>query len=219
MQKPLLLNLILLALVFNCSANNKPKDFITDTLLPPCIKLWKKNNPARVSEYNYKGQRWFVFEGKQQDTLETNNSDRQTIIKFYNDSCNLVCTWIKGGIAGMNRVKPDSIEKEKIFIIYTEPYPVSDTLLQIAMSKKSIAIDRYEYKGQVLYKLIDSAQSPNELNKKGIKFISESYYNEKGNIVLEFRRATASMFYRAQRWIPANTEPAKLKRIKNIWKK
>ena len=119
----------------------------------------------------------------------------------------------------MNRVKPDSIEKEKIFMIYSEPYSVSDTLLKIALSKKSIAIDRYEYKGQVLFKLIDSAQSPNELNKKGIKLISEYYYNEKGNIVLEFRRATASMFYRAQRWIPANTEPAKLKRIKNIWKK
>jgi hypothetical protein len=57
-----------------------------------------------------------VFEGKQQDTLETNISDRQTIIKFYNDSCNLVCTWIKGGIAGMNKVKPDSIEKEKYLI-------------------------------------------------------------------------------------------------------
>ena len=219
MQKSLLLNLILLFLVFNCSAKNNSRTLITDTLLPPCIKLWKKNNPARVSEYNYKGQRWFVFESKQQDTLEKNISDRQTIIKFYNDSCNIVCTWTKGGIAGMNRVKPDSIEKEKIFMIYSEPYSVPETLLQIALSKKSIAIDRYEYKGQVLYKLIDSAQSPNELNKKDIKFISEYYYNEKGKIVLEFRRATASMFYRAQRWIPANTEPAKLIRIKNIWKK
>ncbi|HUM98344.1 MAG TPA: hypothetical protein PK275_10840 [Chitinophagaceae bacterium] len=219
MQKSLLLNLILLFLVFNCSATNESKTSITDSLLPPCINLWKKNNLARVSEYNYKGQRWFVFEGKKQDTLETNISDRQTIIKFYNDSCNLVCTWIKGGIAGMNRVKPDSIEKEKIFTIYSEPYPVSDTLMQIAFSKKSIAIDRYEYKGQILYKLIESALSPNELNKKGIKFISECYYNEKGKIVLEFRRATASMFYRAQRWIPADTEPTRLKRLKNIWKK
>lgn len=205
-QQILLLTILLLS--GNCYA-------ATDSL-PACINTMKISTESSVTEYEYKGQRWFVFT-KIIPPVEPNVSDKMTITKFYNDSCRLACTWTKGGIAGLNRVMPDTIEKEKIKNI-AEPL-LPQTIEKLATAKSALSIEQYTYQGKLLYRLIQLPLTANQLAAKGIKVIDEPYYNEQGTIIILFKRATSGSFLRAQRWEPASVKPADVTKTKHGWKR
>lgn len=186
---------------------------VTDSL-PACIDSIKNKTSATVAVYDYKGQHWFVVAPKAK-TPPTNYSDQMTYIKFYNSNCQLVCTWTKGGIAGLNRVTPDSIEKEKIKLL-TQPMP-PDTIQKIARLKNAFDIQEYSYNGKKLYCLTSKIPSVTELAKKGISTKSEPYYDETGKLIATFKRATSGTFMRSQHWEPSSFQTTPPIKTKNSW--
>lgn len=206
----------LLFLVGNCYA-------AIDSL-PGCINTLKIATESSVTEYEYKGQRWFVFT-KIIPPPEDKVSDKMTTTKFYNADCKIVCWWTKGGIAGLNRVRPDSVEKSKIKKLdQPTKYPktrsdtaLGDTIRQLANQLNARYVQQYDYNGQPVYFLAIITFPAYELAKKGIPVIEEKYYNGSGKWVASFRRATAGMYMRAQRWEPASFVPSNLLKTKKKW--
>ena len=202
------LRYITVILAFFCYTNSYA---VTDSL-PPCIDSIKKKTAATVEEYDYKGQRWFVIAPKAKIPVP-NNSDQMFYIKFYDNTCRLVCTWTKGGIAGFNKVAPDTIEKEKILRITTldslqKNTPglssLPDTIIKIGLSKNSTNIQQYYFNGQMLYS-INKPLTPGmrqELLAKGINTVDESYYDKTGKIIILHKRALEGSFMRSDQWIP-----------------
>lgn len=183
--------------------------------LPSCIVRMKKNDSLiTIVEYNYKAQRWFVIE-KKITKPEKNYPDKMTTTKFYNDNCQLVCTWVKGGIAGLNKVVPDTIEKDKIKVLNILTLP--DTIQKLGIQKNIKEIQEFSYNGKTLYRILNNTLPAYELAKKGIATIDEPYYDEKGKIVAIFKRATTGTFLRAQQWQPTSFKPTLLVKTINKW--
>jgi hypothetical protein len=195
-----------------------------DSTLPPCIKSKVDSNRLNVSEYDYKGQRWFIT-AKANAKVE-NYPDKMTILQFYNDQCKPVCIWRKGGIAGLNKVTPDSIDKSKIILLRTIKYdtlPKQDSsYLPEPVAKQAcivygISIQEYLYKGQKLY-LINvplSATKRKELLNKGIVTVDESYYDEKGKVVILYKRPLEGSFMRAAHWVPTSVKQVDIIKVQN----
>ncbi len=181
-------NLLLTSAVFSQSdyvnPGNKTKQ------LPACIAaIQAKDSLVTITEYRYKGQRWFAI-GKKASHPEQNNSDKMSTINFYNDSCKIVCSWKKGGIAGLNKVFPDSVQKEKIILADTttedsnkitnsQKVSLPDSIEKLARLKKSSWIEETIYDGKLVYRF------PNLSDKKTpskITFVNP-FYDENGIIV------------------------------------
>lgn len=178
-----------------------------------------------VSEYDYKGETWFVIV---QDTLATivQNPDERTHTKFLNKNCQLVCTWTKGGLVPVNKTQPDSIDKNKIRKLaspggnntnYAGDSSLPSVILSLASQLNSPTIQQYEYRRQRVYFFATVHLPAYELAKKGITTIEENYYDSDGKIIATFRRATASTFMRAQRWEPASFAYKELVPTKINW--
>jgi hypothetical protein len=204
---------------------NYAESFATiDSTLPPCIKNQMDSNQLNVTEYDYKGQRWFVT--VKANAKVENYPDKMTILQFYNDQCKPVCIWRKGGIAGLNKAIPDSIDKSKIILLRTIKY---DTLpkkissyLPEPVAKQAgilygISIQEYLYKGQKLY-LINvplSATKRKELLSKGIVTVDEPYYDERGKVVILYKRPLEGSFMRAAHWVPASVKQVDIIKVQN----
>lgn len=187
----------------------------TTDSLPSCIATMKENDSLiSFVEYNYKAQRWFVIGNKTTKPLE-NYPDKMTTTKFYNDKCQLVCTWMKGGIAGLNKVVPDTIEKEMIKMLNIRSLP--DTIQKLGIQKNIKEIQEFMYNGKTLYRILNNTLPAYELAKKGIPTIDEPYYDESGTVIAIFKRATTGTFLRAQQWQPASFKPALLVKTMNKW--
>ena len=178
--------------------------------LPACIlKMKQKDSLLIVEEYDYKGQRWFLIGKKTTQPVE-NYPDKMTTTKFYNHNCQLVCTWTRGGIAGLNKVSPDSIDKTKIIKIAEK---VPEKIMQLAIKNNALSITEYEYLGQTLYFLNtrnnDSTPKP--------MIVRELYYDKNGREIITFQRATSGAFLRAQRWEPYDVDTKKLIKKGIVW--
>lgn len=140
------------------------------TKIPNCIKDSIDKYEALVALYSYKGQPWFGV------TNRTNNniSDRQIITKFYDTDCRLMATNVKGGIAGINKMTPDTVAISKVL-----PF-ITDTIKRISeqLSVKRIAV--CNYKGAIVYLLTMQSVAGN----RSILKITDNYYSEMGNLIL-----------------------------------
>ena len=198
----------------------------TDSL-PPCINTMKISTESFVTEYEYKGQRWFVFT-KINQPHENKISDKIYNTKFYDANCKLVCTWTKGGITGFNKVTPDTIEKAKIKKVEivledsikkysTNSNALPDTILKLALAKNVQEIKEYLYRDKILYTFrypLYYQPVPNEDNVT----IDIPYYDKTGKLILIYKRAIRSTFLRAERWEPASVKRSDVTEVKNgVW--
>jgi hypothetical protein len=197
-----------------------------DSTMPPCIKSKVDSNRLNVSEYDYKGQRWFVT-AKANAKVE-NYPDKLTTLQFYNENCKLVCIWQKGGVAGLNKVTPDTIDKKKIILIRSIKFDTlkkKDTsinylpgpVIKIADLRHGITIQEYMYMGQRLY-LINvplTIDQRKELINKGIVTVDDPYYDEKGKTIILYKRALEGSFMRAARWMPASVKQVDIIKVQN----
>ena len=199
---------------------------VTDSL-PPCINTIKISTESLVAEYEYKGQRWFVF-SKINPPLENKISDKIYNTKFYDANCKLVCTWTKGGIAGFNNVTPDTIEKakiKKIEIVLKDTIKkpsanltaLPDTIVKLALAKNVQEVKEYLYRDKILYTFrypLYYQPVPNEDNVT----IDIPYYDKTGKVILIYKRAIRGTFLRAERWKPASVKRSDVTEVKNgVW--
>lgn len=198
----------------------------TDSL-PPCINTIKISTESFVTEYEYKGQRWFVLT-KIKPPHENRISDKIYNTKFYDANCKLVCTWTKGGIAGYNKVSPDTIEKAKIKIKDITPKDSSkkisvtsnalpDTIVKLALAKNVQEVVEYLYQDKILYRFHYPSYY-DQLPKKGCVTYDDPYYDKNGKVILVYKRAIKGMFTRAEHWEPASVKRSDVTKVKNgVW--
>ncbi|MEJ7826597.1 MAG: hypothetical protein WKF91_00315 [Segetibacter sp.] len=198
--------LISATLLYGCSYASPAVDSV-----PACIlKMKQKDSLLIVDKYDYKGQQWFCL--RRMLTLkESQISDQMYHLEFYNKDCKLVCTQVKGGIAGLNKVKPDSIDKTKIVKVTDEKVP--EKIMLLAIKNNAASITEYEYQGQTLYFLFK------EKDRKAQKMmiVIEPYYDKTGTEIMRFKRANDPSFFRAQGWDPHTIQPEKLVQKSTIW--
>ena len=218
-MKSIIIYLALSFLYIDCYA-------ATDSL-PACINTMKISTTSFVTEYEYKGQQWFVFT-KIHPPRENEISDKMTHTKFYDAGCKLVCTWTKGGITGMNRVTPDTVEKLKIKKIEIVPKDsikkyynylnaLPDTIIKLALAKNSSEIKEFLYQDKILY-TFRYPFSYKPIPKKGSVTIDNPYYDESGKVIIIYKRAIQSTFLRAERWVPASVKRSDVSEVKNgVW--
>jgi len=206
--------------------NNYPVTAITDTI-PPCINTIKIETGHILSKYDYKGQCWFSFTNPV-DTTENKNSDKMTTTLFYDANCNVVARWQKGGIAGLNKITPDTIDKKMIVMIRTIKFDtlqkkdsgsnrLPEPVAKAADLIHGISIQEYMYIGQRLYLIYTPLTATNrrELLNKGIVTVDEPYYDEKGKIIILYKRALEGMFMRASQWVPSSVKQADVIKVRN----
>jgi len=177
---------IFLILTVSCCTNI----FAATDSLPPCIGSVLNIEPRTVTQYDYKGQRLYSYKTSYQ-TRPQNNSDQMTTIRFYDSNCRLVFTWTRGGIAGLNKIIPDSIQKDKIITIRTDtldtmvvkkivtPTSLPDSITKLAALKKSYWIEENNYKGNLLFRF----QNPADKSTTSKVTFAGPWYDEKGKIV------------------------------------
>ncbi|MBP9103900.1 MAG: hypothetical protein KBF82_08570 [Chitinophagaceae bacterium] len=184
-MKKILIHIIFYTIIFqyaNCYA-------ATDSI-PSCIMDMKKTFPLlSVTEYQYKGQPWFLIVKDTVAEKVVKNADHQTHLKFYNQECELVCTWTKGGIAALNRVIPDSVEKEKIIKLPTQPDTAAkknsipatdilpDTIAKLAIIKGITWIEETNCKEDNLYRF----ENKKAMKNNGVPVFDGAYFNQQGN--------------------------------------
>ena len=156
--------------------------------LPPCIVNLSTKEPVIFYKYEYKGQQLFSFKTAEQLANEKKNlSDKMITTRYYDYNCQLFCTTIKGGVAGLNKTMPDSVEKTKITLVktivldttITKPatpvYNLPDTIANTARQKKSQWIEETTMEGKTVYRF--------QLKINNAKIIfAGPYYTESGAI-------------------------------------
>lgn len=177
---------ILLILTVSCCSNL----FAATDSLPSCVGQVLQVEPRIITYYDYKGQKLYSYKTTYQ-TRSTNNSDQMTTTHFYDSNCRLVCTWTKGGIAGLNKIVPDSIQKDKIIIICTDTVDtveikklvtitsLPDSIVKLAILKKSNWIEENNYKGNYIFRFQNPADNP---TTSKVTFAG-AWYDEKGKPV------------------------------------
>jgi hypothetical protein len=160
---------------------------IQDTI-PPCIIHIKTETGKLITKYEYKGQYWYAFRPSAMKVID-NTSDKMTTITFYDSTCHVVGRWTKGGIAGLNKVSPDSIQKDKIVPLWAEKDSIvaaiknktptlPDTIQKLALLKKSDWIEEGFYQGKNIYRFQTNVT---KLGGSNITF-KGAYYSEDGKI-------------------------------------
>ena len=218
--------MIIISLLHIIALYNHLLAAITDTI-PPCINTIKIETGRILSTFDYKGQHWFSFTNPA-DTLEKNNSDQMTTRVFYDANCNIVARWQKGGIAELNKITPDTIDKKMITLTGTIKFDtlqkkdtdnnyLPEPVIKIAGLRYGINIQEYLYKGQRLYHVNVplTAIKRKELLDKGIITVDEPYYDEKGKIIILYKRALEGMFTRAAQWVPSSVKQTDLIKVKD----
>lgn len=174
--KSLILLLFLTVVFFvHVAAQSTTAPSVNDTLrsLPLCIEaLQAKDSLAIAIEYRYKGQRWFVISVKRLE-VPSRISDTMTTTRFLDDSCRVVCTWKKGGVAGLNRVIPDTVDKNKLF-----PF-VPDTIRKKAIAEKITVIQVCSYNRNIVYLLSKQTLAQN----RSTYHFDDRYYDARGTLV------------------------------------
>ena len=177
---------IILILAVSCCSNL----FAATDSLPPCVGPVLQVEPRIVTQYNYKGQQLYSYKTTNQ-TRPQNASDQMTTIRFYDSNCQLVFTWTRGGIAGLNKLTPDSIQKEKIITIRTDTLDtlvakklqpltnLPDGIAKLAIQKKSYWIEENNYKGNYIYRF----QNPADTASTSKVIFVGSWYDEKGKAI------------------------------------
>lgn len=195
--------------------------------LPACINTMKISTESVVTEYEYKGQRCFVLT-KINPPCENEVSDKITSTKFYNANCKLVCTWTKGGIAGFNKVTPDTIEKakiKKIKIVLEDTIKkpsanltaLPDTIVKLALAKNVQEVKEYVYRDKILYTFRYPPYTK-RLTKEDSLIIDYPYYDESGKVILTKKSAFLTMNSRAEYWQPISVYNSDVKEVKNgVW--
>lgn len=137
--------------------------------IPPCIAYMKTETGKLLSKYEYKGQHWFALQASLKVT--DNNSDKMTTITFYDSTCKTVARWTKGGIAGLNKVTPDTIDKKSIIPLWAEKdtvvkqtsdykkYTLPDTIQKMVILKKVKWIRQSDCAGKIYYNFQDLSKS------------------------------------------------------------
>ncbi len=205
---------ILIHITFFTAINFIYGDCYANDTLPPCIDSISFAQHKTFTEYDYKGQRWFSLSSEEK---ESKASDKMIRTTFYDLHCQLVGYWVRGGIAGLNKLTPDTIEKAKIIIIRTIKFDtvqkkdtsyLPEPVIKIANLLHGISIQEYMYNDQRLYfiNVPLTANRRNELRNKGIATTDEPYYNEKGMIIILYKRALLGMYARAAQWVPASVK-------------
>ena len=195
--------------------------------LPDCINTMKISSESSVTEYEYKGQRWFGFT-KINQLLENEVSDKIIRTSFYNSECKLIFTWIKGGITGMNKVSPDTIKKTKIkntgvfakdvITQYPDSSALPDTILKMALAQNVQEVMEYLYQDKTLYTFHYRLYSNPRLPEKGSVTIDDPYYDKTGKVILIYKRAISGAFRRAEHWLPNTVKRSDVTKIKNgVW--
>jgi len=172
-----LIAILFLTTVFysNVAARYVAAPVFTDTArsLPVCIEaLQAKDSLAIAIEYRYKGQRWFMI-STNKSGVPSRISDNMTTIRFFDDSCRVVCTWKKGGIAGLNKVTPDTIDKKNLL-----PF-VPDTIRKKAIAEKLTVIQVCNYNKSVVYLLSKRSIAQN----RSTSHFVDRYYDVHGRLV------------------------------------
>ena len=177
-MKEIVIHFVLFLLYQQCYA--------TIDSLPACIEARKLSTQSLVTEYEYKGQRWFVFT-EMIGPNENNTSDKIYRTKFYDVSCKLVCTRFTGGITGMDKTTPDTVEKAKIkklpivstgTIHQTNIKELPDSIVKLAGLKKSRWIEQKSFIEGNLYRF----QSPEDKESSSRITFTGSYYNSNGQV-------------------------------------
>ncbi len=154
--------------------------------IPDCISYMKTDTGKLLSKYEYKGQYWYAF----QPALKVvdNNSDKMTTITFYDSTCHVVAKWTKGGIAGLNNVSPDTVDKKSIIPLWAEKDSavtkasaysktvLPDTIQKMAILKKAKWIQQSDC-GWIMYYQFQLLPKPN--NGSTICF-ETTYYTAQG---------------------------------------
>lgn len=166
-MKFLLNHTIILILAVSCCSNL----FAATDSLPSCVASQLQIEPRTVTYYDYKGQKLYSYKTIYQ-ARPSNNSDQMTTTRFYDSNCRLVCTWTKGGIAGLNKMIPDTIQKDKIIAIRTDTLDtvvvkklavitsLPDNISKLAGLKKSNWIEESNYKGNYIFRFQNPADNP-----------------------------------------------------------
>jgi hypothetical protein len=164
---------------------------LVDTI-PSCIAYMKTETGTLLTKYEYKGQHWYALRPSANKVID-NNSDKMTTIAFYDSTCHVVGYWTKGGIAGLNRITPDSIQKEKIKLLWTEKdstkkknttpkTPVlSDTIAKMSVAKGATWIEETSCKEDTLYRF----ENKKAVKDNGVRVFDGLYYNKEGKAVPE----------------------------------
>ncbi len=156
--------------------------------LPPCIVHLSTKEPVLFYQYEYKGKQLFSFKTAEQLANEKKNiSDKMVTTRYYDYNCQLFCTTIKGGVAGLNKIMPDSVEKTKIILVNTIvsdtivakkaiPAPaLPDTIAQLFKQKKIDWIEEITSDGKRLFRF--------QLKTTNSKIVfAGPYYTESGAI-------------------------------------
>lgn len=137
---------------------------------PDCFTKAGKDTSTFLMRYTYKGETWYL---KQTKKPETKISDKMVYLKFYNNQCQLVCTWTKGGIAGINKIVPDTIDKDKII-----PF-VPDTVLKKAIAEKITTVTICRMNDSLVYLISKKTVAQN----RSTYYFEDRYYNEDGKLV------------------------------------
>jgi hypothetical protein len=183
----------------------------TDTIPSCLLDKTKGDSMLQVKQYYYKGQLWYSLANKKPVT----QSDMIYHIKLMTANCKPVGEWTRGGIAGLNKIIPDTIDTKKIWLKQSHSFFIPDTLGVAASRHSAYKIDAYTYKGEPLYKMI-SYTTPEQ---KKQMIIREYYYNYNGKLILVYKRATEGSFMRAQGWETTGVDPAQLKKLSYSWQR
>ncbi len=158
---------------------------IKDTI-PPCINLIKTETGKLITKYEYKGQYWYAFRTPAMKVID-NTSDKMTTITFYDSTCHVVGRWVKGGIAGLNKTTPDTIQKEKIIPLWAEKdtavnqtsnnkkYILPDTIQKMAIQKKAKWIQQSDCAGKIYYnfQLLSKTNTGNAIVFENINYTAQ----------------------------------------------
>lgn len=183
----------------------------TQSSFPGCLQKNAGDSTLSVQEYYYKGQIWYGVTPKNIKKV----SDYMATTQLFDTACGIIGNWKKGGIAGLNKISPDTIDTKKLWLRQSHPFIIPDTIRIIATQQHASSIDAYTYKGEPLYSMPPKKiLSPAEKNKK---IIREYYYRADGSVVLIYKRAAEASFMRAQGWETPGADPAKLKKLFYHW--
>ena len=160
--------------------------------IPPSIAYIKAETGKLLTKYDYKDQQWFSYQPAEKAV--TNNSDKMKTITFYDSTCQVVARWTKGGIAGLNKISPDTVDIKKIIPLWAEKPDTNtgkapakipetrtlpDSIIKMALSKKITWIEETNCKQVSLYRF--EKITPGSYNSN-IEF-SGLYYNNHGKAI------------------------------------
>ena len=148
--------------------------------IPSCIDTIKlKERGGLLSEFTYKGQRWFSISTKP-IIFEVSSINKETV--FYNERCQKVCTRITDMVGKTLMVYPDSIKEEEIKYYRAMVKPLEDSktlpisILRLAQQQNTGYIRQEVTQNGITYRFTRRGQFPYVI------YFSDHCYNSLGDI-------------------------------------